>query len=144
MTSLPATAAHTGEDRDASSDDDVDADARTDPCDEARRVYVGALAMQLQKYEALQNALLVGAGGLIALKVHLERGGNARDFMEYILPGDVRSMVVAALTEWERARHDCSGLLYRLLHTEGLSNAEIGRLFGVSRQLVSRVLNETA
>ena len=42
----------------------------------------------------------------------------------------------------ERSRHDAERLLFQLLHSEGQTLADIGRTFGISRQLVSRLVNE--
>lgn len=54
----------------------------------------------------------------------------------------LRASVADALAELERARHDAQRLLFRLLHAEGQTLADIGRTYGISRQLVSRLVNE--
>jgi len=54
----------------------------------------------------------------------------------------LRAAVSDALTELERSRHDVQRVLFRLLHAEGWTLADIGRSYGISRQLVSRLVNE--
>ena len=58
---------------------------------------------------------------------------------------DIARANVAAgrpMTELERTRHDAQRLLFQLLHSEGQTMADIGRTWGISRQLVSRLVNE--
>lgn len=59
-----------------------------------------------------------------------------------IEPNALRASVSDALTELERSRHVIQRLLFQLLHTEGQTMADIGRTWGISRQLVSRLVNE--
>ena len=59
-----------------------------------------------------------------------------------IEPQSLRASVSDALTELERTRHDAQRLLFQLLHAEGQTMADIGRTWGISRQLVSRLVNE--
>ena len=59
-----------------------------------------------------------------------------------IEPQSLRASVSDALTDLERTRHDAQRLLFQLLHTEGQTMADIGRTWGISRQLVSRLVNE--
>ncbi len=54
----------------------------------------------------------------------------------------LRATVADALAGLERARHDAQRLLFQVLHAEGQTLAEIGRTYGISRQLVSRLVNE--
>jgi DNA-directed RNA polymerase sigma subunit (sigma70/sigma32) len=54
----------------------------------------------------------------------------------------LRASVSDALSDLERARHETQRLLFQLLHAEGQTLADIGRTFGISRQLVSRLVNE--
>jgi hypothetical protein len=54
----------------------------------------------------------------------------------------VRRNIGAGLKGVERARHARDRLLFRCLDAEGFSAADIARSFGLSRGLVSRLLNE--
>ncbi len=57
-------------------------------------------------------------------------------------PQSLRSSLSDTLAELERTRHDAQRLLFQLLHQEGQTMADIGRMWGISRQLVSRLVNE--
>jgi DNA-directed RNA polymerase sigma subunit (sigma70/sigma32) len=57
-------------------------------------------------------------------------------------PQLLRANLADALAELERCRHDVQRLLFQILHSEGQTLADIGRSFGISRQLVSRLVNE--
>ena len=86
----------------------------------------------------------------------LEDAGRARDIARGIVSSGrplvelerelelqpLRSSVSDALAELERARHDAQRLLFILLNAEGQTLADIGRSYGISRQLVSRLVNE--
>jgi hypothetical protein len=74
---------------------------------------------------------------------HLENNGSAGSLRDLMDIKDVRGRNDAALRELNEARADAQFALYRLAAEEGMSAAEIGRTFGVSRQFVSRVLNDS-
>jgi DNA-directed RNA polymerase sigma subunit (sigma70/sigma32) len=57
-------------------------------------------------------------------------------------PQPLRAELSSALAELERTRHESQRLLFQILHAEGRTLAEIGRAYGISRQLVSRLVNE--
>jgi hypothetical protein len=76
------------------------------------------------------------------IRTHLDRGGKISELLETGQPQAVRHKIGAGLKEVERARHARDRLLFRFLQTEGLSAAETARRFGLSRGLVSRLLNE--
>jgi hypothetical protein len=57
-------------------------------------------------------------------------------------PQPLRAELSNALAELERTRHESQRLLFQILHAEGRTLAEIGRAYGISRQLVSRLVNE--
>ena len=70
-------------------------------------------------------------------------GGRRLVDLEHEMPlQPLRASVADALAALERARHDAQRLLFQLLHAEGMTLAEIGRSYGISRQLVSRLVNE--
>ena len=55
-----------------------------------------------------------------------------------------RSRLTDAIIELERARGQARNWLFRALHSEGVSIGEISRLWGMSRQLASRILRDQA
>ena len=75
-------------------------------------------------------------------RANIAAGRPMTDLERMIEPQSLRASVSDALTELERTRHDAQRLLFQLLHTEGQTMADIGRTWGISRQLVSRLVNE--
>ena len=65
------------------------------------------------------------------------------DLEHIVEPGLLRAAVSTAIIELERARHDAQRLLFLLLQAEGQSMTGIARTWGISRQLVSRLVNES-
>ena len=53
---------------------------------------------------------------------------------------DHRTTVNEAMVDLERARHQFHRAMFLLAETEGSTKAEVGRAWGVSRQLVSRMV----
>ena len=72
----------------------------------------------------------------------VQRGRPLGELHNVIKPQELRAAVAKALGELERTRHDAQRLLFQLLHAEGQTMAEIGRMWGISRQRVSRLVNE--
>ncbi len=72
----------------------------------------------------------------------VESGRPLADLERITEPQPLRASLGDALAELERSRHDAQRLLFQLLHSEGQTLADIGRTFGISRQLVSRLVNE--
>jgi DNA-directed RNA polymerase specialized sigma subunit len=71
------------------------------------------------------------------------RAGRPMTVLEHVLePHSLRALISDSLGELERTRHDAQRLLFQLLHGEGQTMADIGRMWGISRQLVSRLVNE--
>ena len=72
----------------------------------------------------------------------VDSGRPLGDLEHVIEPQGLRANLADALGDLERTRHDAQRLLFQLLQSEGQTLADIGRLFGISRQLVSRLVNE--
>jgi len=72
----------------------------------------------------------------------VESGRPLGDLERVIEPQGLRASLAEALADLERTRHHAQRLLFQLLQSEGQTLADIGRLFGISRQLVSRLVNE--
>jgi hypothetical protein len=90
----------------------------------------------------LQAELAEGVATITVIRAFVDRGGKVSELLETGQLQSVRREIGAALKGVERARHVRDQLLFRCLRAEGLSAAEIGRHFGISRGLVSRLLNE--
>lgn len=75
-------------------------------------------------------------------RANVAAGRPMTELENMIEPQLLRASVSDALTELERTRHDAQRLLFQLLHAEGQTMADIGRTWGISRQLVSRLVNE--
>jgi len=89
----------------------------------------------------LRAALADLAAATERYRAHLVHGGDAGDFS---LLGDVaarRARVRDALNEFEETRQVTQRALFRLAAHEGESITALAKRMGVSRQLVSRILN---
>jgi hypothetical protein len=74
---------------------------------------------------------------------YFERNGTTPGFVEQERLVQERTSTTDAFDTFEAARLRVQHALYRLGEADGMNAAEIGRASGVSRQLVSRVLNAT-
>jgi hypothetical protein len=72
----------------------------------------------------------------------VEREVPLHEVMGQIGVGELRAELVERLTRFEEARHRMRVACFRMSLTEGLSIGEIARLWGISRQLASRLINE--
>ena len=118
-------------------------DTETDPRQDMHARYLVAMdAMDEASDEAIA-ALRSGTTARQIMREHLGAGGRASDIDRLIEPEAVRAEVSRALSKLERARHDARRLLFQLLQSEGCTMTEIGRMWGISRQLVSRLVNES-
>jgi len=70
----------------------------------------------------------------------IERGGSLPEVMAAHHSATTTQTMTQQLTEFERARFDMRVGVARALRSVGLGNTEIAELFGVSRQLVHRIL----
>jgi hypothetical protein len=107
-----------------------------------RAQYFDALDNLGEALGVLRLALNEGESALQTVRAHVEKQGRASDFVDVFHPASMRAGLSGALTEFERARHRSQRLLFRLLWAEGTSMSDIARAWGISRQLVSRLINE--
>jgi DNA-directed RNA polymerase specialized sigma24 family protein len=122
-------------DRRCGGSHDVDpAELRADLLDSL--VALGAAA------DHIRHALSAAGGAYSVLRSHLGAEGKVTELLGLIDPIPLRADLSEASMELERARHRSQRLVFKLLHVEGLTKAEIARGWGVSRQLVSRLINE--
>jgi len=72
----------------------------------------------------------------------LEQGEALHEVMRKIGVGDLRADLADRLAQFEAARHRMRAACFRMSLAEGLSIGEIARLWGISRQLASRLVHE--
>jgi hypothetical protein len=110
--------------------------------DVIRRQYLDTLdtlnVISKQVHQALNDA----AAALTLVREHIEHGGMASDFTNLIQPQPLRASLSTSLDNLERARHRAQRLLFKILRDEGKTMSDIARAWGISRQLVSRLINE--
>jgi len=107
-----------------------------------RQRYVRALD-EVERACERTIAVLVETRDARALTRELIQSGRPLTDLERVMePQSLRANLADALAALERARHDAQRLLFQLLHAEGQTLADIGRTYGISRQLVSRLVNE--
>ena len=91
---------------------------------------VASITNARQAYEAVRELLLSGT------ELHV--------LVDELQPGELRGDLSDSLAQLEHARHNTQCVLFRLLQAEGMSITDIARAWGISRQLVSRLINEPA
>jgi hypothetical protein len=110
--------------------------------DALTRDYLDSLAELDTALRELQTELTRGRATIALIRTHVDRGGQLAELLATSKLQAVRRGIGIGLKGLERARHVRDRLLFRCLQAEGLSASEIGRSFGISRGLVSRLLNE--
>jgi CRP-like cAMP-binding protein len=93
--------------------------------------------------QRVHEALNAGAGTYSLVRNLVQEGRQIRELVDMIDPIPLRAAVADSMTRLERARHDTQRILFQVLRSEGMTNADIARMWGISRQLVSRLVNET-
>ena len=89
------------------------------------------------------RATLVHAESLYdASLARLEAGVDVGRSLTGVDVSGARTSVVDALSEFERSRHLARGTFISGQHAEGSNMKEIGRVWGISRQLAHRFLKE--
>jgi len=106
-------------------------------------------ARYLDAIEAVQGAgdrtieaLIASREARNLARQHAGAGRPMVELEDVIDPQALRISLGGALAELERTRHDAQRLLFQLMQAEGVTLADIGRAYGISRQLVSRLVNE--
>ena len=117
--------------------------ASTDaPTPQLRQELLRSLDELKDASDRLHEALYTAAGSFSLVRSLLESDHEISELTEMIDPVPMRMAMADSMTELERARHKTQRALFRLLGAEGFTNAEIARRWGISRQLVSRLVNE--
>ncbi len=107
-----------------------------------RARYVASLDVLAAASDRVMDALRGAEEARAVVRRHLAQGGTVSDVEKFLEPEPLRASLSDAITELERARHETQRLMFRLLHSEGRTMTDIGRTYGISRQLVSRLVNE--
>lgn len=93
---------------------------------------------------ALRAELRVFETGLRRVRGHLDRGTSASELHDSLDIATARETLSQAAAEFQAARHASRLSVFRLQAAEGMSIAEIARVWGLSRQLVSRMMKDAA
>jgi DNA-directed RNA polymerase specialized sigma24 family protein len=93
---------------------------------------------------ALRRELLGWERALKRMLRHLQRGRETGDVHKLMSIAEHRLTLQRALERFETKRHVSRRAIFVLAAAEGRSLADIARDWGVSRQLVSRIIHEDA
>jgi hypothetical protein len=96
----------------------------------------------LKAGESLRDAVESHAVGLRTLLAHLDSGISIGALLEAADARTNRQLVTDNLREFEACRHQLHLSLAMAGMGENMTISEIGRAFGVSRQLTSRIVKE--
>src|SRR5262245_735442 len=107
-----------------------------------RRRFLGDLEVLSESAVRVHRSLDEAGVALTMVRDHVREHGNISDFVDRINPILLRSELSGSLADLERARHTMQRHLFLLLVAEGRSMSDIARAWGISRQLVSRLVNE--
>jgi DNA-directed RNA polymerase specialized sigma24 family protein len=110
--------------------------------EQLRAEYLTSVDRYEQAVAAMRTAMEDADQALEVMRVHVQAGKPLIDVLPAIRPSGVRNQLSGAASELERARHAAQRVVFAMLIAEGLTMAEIGRIFGVSRSLVSRMVHE--
>lgn len=114
----------------------------TSAVDERARALAGLREFR-EEAATLRSALHRYERALERVCRQVERDVPLHEVMGQIGVGELRADLVERLTRFEEARHRMRVACFRMSLTEGLSIVDIARLWGISRQLASRLINET-
>jgi DNA-directed RNA polymerase specialized sigma subunit len=107
-----------------------------------RSEYLEAVDRYEEAASAMRAAMDEADETLDFMRSHVAAGRQLAGALPSIGPAGIRTNLSEAAEQLEKARHAAQRLVYEILIDEGLSMAEIGRMLGVSRSLVSRVVHE--
>ncbi len=112
------------------------------PSEDDRARALAALRQFQDEAGSLRDALRGYESALDRVCRRIETGESLHLVMEQIGVSRLRTDLVKGLTAFEAARHAMRIACFQMSLNEGLSIGDIARLWGISRQLVSRMLNE--
>jgi AraC-like DNA-binding protein len=109
---------------------------------DARQAALAGLRGFQAEAAALREALRGYEHALDQVCHLIEHGHALHQVMAAIGVSDLRAELVEHLEHFETARHTMRVACFRVSLDEGLTVADVARLWGISRQLVSRLINE--
>jgi DNA-directed RNA polymerase specialized sigma24 family protein len=112
--------------------------------DGLRAEYLTAAERYERAAASLRVAMEEADDGLEVVRAHVQAGKPLLDILPTIRPAGLRNQLSQSADELERARHEAQRVIFAMLAAEGLTLAEIGRTFGISRSLVSRMIHEAS
>ncbi|MGH9045148.1 MAG: helix-turn-helix domain-containing protein [Acidimicrobiales bacterium] len=107
-----------------------------------RELAIATLAEAEEVVVRTRQQLKVMEGGMRRARRIMEAGHSAREVADMVDVGEIRSASSEVIQEIQAARHRAQLMQFRMAAAEGMSLAEIARHWGVSRQLVSRIVKE--
>jgi len=107
-----------------------------------RAEYLESVDCYERAASAMRDAMNEADQALAAVRTHVETGSPLTEVLPAIRPAAIRDRLSTAANDLERSRHAAQRLVFSMLVAEGLTMAEVGRTFGVSRSLVSRMIHE--
>lgn len=110
--------------------------------DALRQELLQSLKVLKDSAERVHDALNEAAGTYSVVRKLVEDGHRISELSDMIDPIPLRTALSDGVNGLERARHNSQRILFQILRAEGRTNAEIARKWGISRQLVSRLVNE--
>jgi AraC-like DNA-binding protein len=112
------------------------------PSEDGRARALAGLRQFQDEAGSLRDALHGYEAALDRVCHRIETGEALHLVMEQIGVSSLRTDLVTRLTAFEAARHAMRIACFHMSLNEGLSIGDIAGLWGISRQLVSRMLNE--
>jgi len=111
--------------------------------DTLRAEVVGELDLLVDAAATLRNELRGFEGAIKKARRHLEKGGSAANMRSVVDVSAARVHLSQVAETFQTHRHNARLAVFRMQIAEGLSLGAIAREWGLSRQLVSRMLKET-
>jgi hypothetical protein len=119
-------------------------EADHEPASALRAEALRALAELQAAYQQVRDEIVRQIETLGTIHRHLDEGG-AMSSIEGLGGLAARRLTRrSTVADWREARHRAERAAYRLAMAEGMSIAAVAGVMGVSRQLVSRVVNDDA
>ncbi len=97
----------------------------------------------IQSTEILIQTLRATKASNRKTRSRLENGSSIRDVFSAIPAGDLRQSLAEALADLESVRHKVRQFTFSRGLAEGMTIAELARMWGISRQLAARYIKET-
>ena len=111
--------------------------------DDLRADAISELDLLAESASTLRNELRDFEVSIKKSRRHLEKGGLATEMRKVVDVSVARERLMRAADAFQTNRHNSRLAAFRMQIAEGLSVGAVAREWGLSRQLVSRMLKET-